>query len=408
MPRPQARSSLQIPAPVFAIATVAAVLVAFAGSPLPRITPDSAVYLTGAESIAESGEYSGCERSTTEYAPGYPAALAVFVVFGLDAPDAARIVNLLATALLVLAAAALALAAGLGRRAAIVVSLAAAVAPVTLRNGAAAWSEPAFCAILVVLLVAVVNEGQGLGARISARMAVVLGLSWALLLTRYSGLFVVPAIVLAAWLGSADLPRRTLRVAAFAAAVLAVPTLWYARNISVGTGPFGSRSGSAYSFWEILRQAPDGLSSIVLPVDVPLAIRLLALAPLVVAALLALRPYRLAPTVLGVVVAGYVVGVVYAASRTLLDPVDARLLSPVLVPGAVLVALGVTGDHARVGTRLLRALRAWSVATVVCIAVLAPGVAWYLHDADRALALDFSVSCADWPSRYDSLESPSP
>ncbi len=71
------RPRRRLPPPVYAIATAAAVLVAFAASPLPRITPDSAVYLTGAERIADSGRYESCEREITEYAPGYPAALAV-------------------------------------------------------------------------------------------------------------------------------------------------------------------------------------------------------------------------------------------------------------------------------------------------------------------------------------------
>ncbi len=406
MSSPQVRSGSQLPAPVYAIAAAAAVLVAFAASPLPRITPDAAIYLTGAEAIASSGEFAGCEREITEYAPGYSAAIAVFVLVGFDAPAASRIVNLLATAALVLASAALALAVGLGRIGVILVSLATAVAPVTLRNGAAAWSEPLFAALLAVLLVVIVNGGRGLEARISRRMAVVLVLSWALLMTRYSGLFVVPALVLATWLGSRATARRTLRVVAFAAGVLSVPALWYARNVSVGTGPFGSRSGSEYSFGEVLRQLPDGLSSIVLPVDVPLAIRLLALAPLALAAVLAFTPYRLSSAVLGAVVAGYVIGVTYAASRTLLDPIDARLLSPIFVPAAVLVALGVTGRGTETLTGLRRGLRAWAVATVLFLTLLAPGVAWYLHDAERTLDLDFPVTCADWPTRYDSLSAP--
>lgn len=364
--------------------------------------------MTGAEAIAGSGEFTGCEREITEYAPGYSAALAVFILVGLDAPDAARILSVLATATLVLAAAALALGSGLGRTAAILVSLATATAPAILRNGAAVWSEPAFCALLVLLLVALVNDGRGIEVRVSGRLAVVLALSWVLLLTRFSGLFVVPAIVLAAWLGSRDLPRRTLRLAVLALAVLAVPSLWYARNISVGTGPFGSRSDSEDSFAGILRQLADGASSIVLPVDVPLAIRLVVFVPLLLVAVLALRPFRLASAVLGAVVAAYIVGIAYAASRTLLDPVDARLLSPIFVPGAVLVALGATGVRETIGPIPRSVLRSWAVAVVVGMVVLAPGVAWYLHDADRALDLDFPVSCAEWPSRYESLTAPRP
>jgi hypothetical protein len=409
MASPERDPDRRIPGAVFAIAAAAAVLVAFAASPLPRITPDSAVYLTGAESIAESGEFAGCEREITEYAPGYSAALAVFVTAGLGAPDAARIVNALATAILVLLAALLARAAALGNTAPILVSLATAAAPVTFRNGAAVWSEQLFCALLAALLVAIVDSGRGLEARVSRRVGVVLLLSWALLYTRYSGLFVVPAILLAAWLGSRDLPQRVLRVTALAGAVGAVPALWYLRNVDAGTGPLGSRSGSGDSFGETLRQLPDGLSSIILPVDTPLVLRFAVFVPLALAAALALRrPVGLVPAVLWVVVGAYVVGLAYAATRTILDPVDARLLSPIFVPGAVLVAVGVTQLRGQVEAPLRRALRLWAVAVVVCMVLIAPGVVWYLHDVDRELVLDFPVSCADWPARYDLLRAPPP
>ncbi len=314
--------------------------------------------------------------------------------------------NVLATAVLVLAAAALALATGLGTRATLAVALVAAIAPVTLRNGAAAWSEPLFSALLVLLLLMALDAGRGLEIRLTRRLALVLALAWALLLVRYSGLFVVPALLLCAWLGSRDRPRRLVRVALFGGAVLAVPALWYARNVDAGTGPFGSRSGSRYSVLEVLGQVPDGLSSVLLPVDVPAAVRILVLVPLLVAAVLALRSLATSPLVLATTVAAYTLGVTIAAMRTLLDPVDARLLSPVLVPAAVLIALGVEAAGTRSLYRLQRFLKAYAVAVVAVMALIAPGVAWYLHDADRALELDFPVDCADWPSLYPELRAP--
>ena len=323
---------------------------------------------------------------------------------GLDAPDGARIVSVLSTALLVVAASMLAQATGLGRRTAFVVALATVVAPVTLRNGAAVWSETVFSALLVLLLLAIVNSGRGLAVRASGRVAVVLALSWALLLTRYSGLFVVPAVVVAGWLGSRSLDRRALRVVALTGGVLVLPALWSLRNVHVGTGLYGSRSPSPYSILDVLWQVPDGLSSVGLPVDVPLVIRLAVLVPLVVAAVLGVLRNRLPTTVLGVAVAGYVAGVAYAATRTSLDHVDARLLSPVLVPGAVLVAHGIASGSLEL--RVQRILRTYAAVVVGAMALIAPGVAWYLHDADRAVELDFPVSCADWPSRYDSLRAP--
>jgi hypothetical protein len=227
----------------------------------------------------------------------------------------------------------------------------------------------------------------------------VLVLAWALLLTRYSGLFVLPAFVLAAWLGSRSLPRRALRVGAFAVAVPAVPGLWYARNAAEDGRLFGSRSPSDDSVLDVLLQVPDGLSSILLPVDVPVAIRVAVLLLVVLVAAVSLRTLEAAPAVLGTLVLVYVAGVAWSATRTVLDPVDARLLSPVFVPGAVLVALGAT--RLEVGNQLHRFLRAAAIAFLACMVAIAPGIVWYLHGADRAFVLDFPVDCAEWPGSYE-------
>jgi hypothetical protein len=384
---------------VIAIAAVSAALVAFSASPLPRITPDAAVYLTAAESLADDGVFSSCERPITEYAPGYSAVLSVFVRMGMAATDAARLVTILATFALVLGAAALARAAGLGPTATTLVALATAVAPSTLRNGAAAWSEQLFCALLVAVFAAVLHRGRGLEVRASGRVAVVLVLAWALLLTRYSGLFALPALVLAAWLGSRGLPRRGLRVAAFAAAVPAVPALWYSRNAAEDGSFFGSRSRPEDSVLDVLLQVPDGLSSILLPVDVPVAIRVAVLVLVLLVAVVSLRALETAAAVLATLLLVYVAGMAWSATQTVLDPVDTRLLSPVFVPGAVLVALGAT--RLVVAHRLQRFLRASAIALLACMIAIAPGIVWYLHGADRAFVLDFPVDCAEWPDRYE-------
>ena len=319
----------------------------FAASPLPRVTPDSASYLTGSERIAESGRFESCVGPITLFAPGYPAALSPLVAVGLDAPDAARIVNTLATLALVLGAGCLARGAGLSRTISMVVALATAVSYATLRNGALVWSEPLFCAILVWLLTLAVRSGRGLDARVSPRLACVLLLAWALLLTRHSGVFLLPAVVLAAWLGSSTSTRRGARVGAFCVALVAVPALWWARNVRIDGDPFGRRSDSRFSVLEILDQFPNGLTSLALPNAFPVALRFAIAVPLVAAAVLAWRwvdtpRLRVGVAVLTTATLVYAAAVTVAAMRTVVDPIDTRLLSPILVPLAVLIALGVS------------------------------------------------------------------
>ena len=186
------------------IAVLASVAVAFAASPLPRVTPDSASYLTGAERIAESGRFESCVGPITLFAPGYSAAMAPLVAVGARCTRrGSHREHVLATLALVLGAGCLA--AGrrfvtnrLGHRR-------SRRQPSRTRPFA---TEPSsgrsrcFCAILVWLLTLAVERGRGLDVRFSTRLAAVLLLAWALLLTRHSGVFLLPAVVLAAWLGS--------------------------------------------------------------------------------------------------------------------------------------------------------------------------------------------------------------
>jgi hypothetical protein len=388
------------------VSVVAAAGVAFGASPLPRITPDSASYLTGAEMLADDGRFASCDGPIAVFAPGYSAAMAPLVALGADATNAARIVNVLATLVIVLATAALAAAAGLSRRTCLLVAIAVAVAYATLRDGALAWSEPLFCALLGALLVTVVGGGKGLALRLSARLVVVVAFTWALLLTRHSGVFVLPAVVAGAWLGSSAVPQRVVKAFVFTLSLPAVPALWWARNVHVEGDAFGRRSGSRYDVLDVLGQLPDGLSSVGLPTAVPEVLRLAVLVPLVAAAALAFprssgsAKTRLTVSVLGIAAVVYGGAVTIAAMRTVVDPIDTRLMSPLLVPVAVLVAVGVAGPVSR-RPRLERGLGGYALMLVAVTALLAPGVVWRGHQAERTLAtIPDDVSCADWPARY--------
>ena len=381
------------------LAVLAAAGVAIAASPVPRVTPDSASYLTGAERLADGRGFEDCTGPIAVFAPGYSAAMAPLVAAGVGSPAAALVVNTAATVALVLGAAILAAAAGLSRGRCVLVALAVATSFATLRDGALVWSEPLFCALLAVLLVVAVDRGRGVRLRPSPRVGAALVLAWALLLTRHSGLFVAPAIVAAAWLGSAGLPRRLLRTGAFAVALLVVPAVWWARNVHVEGDAFGRRSASRFDALEVLSQVPDALSSLTLPNALPEALRLVALAPLAVAAALAWPRSRrddrarVVVWVLGIAALAYGLGVTLAAMHTVVDPIDTRLLSPLLVPAAVLAAIGVTRARSLLGGVAL--------VTIAATTVLAPGVVWRGHAAERSLAnVPSDVSCADWPERY--------
>jgi hypothetical protein len=189
--------------------------------------------------------------------------------------------------------------------------------------------------------------------------------------------------------------------------LLAVPALWWARDLHVDGSVFGRRSGSSFGALEVLWQLPDGVSSLALPRALPLALRLVVLAGVLAAAALAFpasrRDARARVTVwvLSIAVVVYGLAVTGAAMRTVVDPIDTRLMSPLLVPGAVLVAISVSAGTAGLPRLLQSALRVVVLALVTALVVLAPGVVWRGHTAERSLAnVPDDVSCADWPAQY--------
>ena len=108
---------------------------------------------------------------------------------------------------------------------------------------------------------------------------------------------------------------------------------------------------------------------------------------------------RIAVVVLATATCVYLAAVTLAAMRTVVDPIDTRLLSPILVPMAVLVALGVSFPR----TRLEAGLAGFALSVVAAMTLIAPGVVWRGHDAQRTLAtIPDDVSCAEWPKLYSS------
>jgi hypothetical protein len=174
--------------------------------------------------------------------------------------------------------------------------------------------------------------------------------------------------------------------------------VWWARNVGIDGDPFGRRSESRFDVADVLEQLLDGLSSVALPSALPLALRLALLVPVLAAACLAWRRGPRVPVVvLTASAAVYTIAVTVAATRTVVDPVDTRLLAPILVPMAVLVAVGIASPR----SRLERGLGGVVLVLVAVMAVLAPGVAWRGHEAERSLSnIPDDLSCADWPAEY--------
>ncbi len=171
------------------------------------ISPDSTIYLAGAQSLLAGTGYALDGAPITHFPPLFPLLLAVVGFFQHDLVQAARELNaslfgfnLAIIALLVYLAA--------GRR--LWVSMLAAAFVLTaeplVELHAWAWSEPLFIALILTSLLLLVAYGRGPRLVYLIRSAILLGLA---VTTRYIGLGLLPAGAIFVYLAR---PRREIKV----------------------------------------------------------------------------------------------------------------------------------------------------------------------------------------------------
>ena len=318
----------------------------------PGIEPDSVEYFSAATSLAEHGTLETLDGTTlTLFPPGYPALIAAPVWVGVDPADAARGIGALSAGAIV------ALAYVLLRRhvrSNVVIALGtllAAVAPVTLVIGSEALSEAVFSVVVLGFLCLLGDRNV---APSRAQVGALVVAIWIAFMMRYLGLVLVPlgAYEISRRRGAPKLSFDLKRAIAFTALAVAVPVAWMARNVFVaGVGPMGERIAAGRTLPGNVSSALNTATAWLVPKRIPYGPRAV-LAALVIVALVALvvvqlrRSERsrasaraLAPIVAFVIL--FSVALVVSASITEIDPLDNRLLSPILVPLIVIGAWGI-------------------------------------------------------------------
>ena len=322
------------------------------------VSPDSAVYLSGARNLAAGRGYVDYSlRPITAFPVGFSATLALGEKIGIDARDGARWLNASAFGALVLLT--FALACRHLRQRWLAVGAAGAVAGSAPLFGvfSQAWTEPVFCvlvlAVLLVLERLTVQRSRGAWWLVTAGL-----LTSAAFAYRYSGLTLLVLSVLVIGVaaradGFAAVLRRTLLYLSVASVL---PALIIARNLSEGSSAFGPRGSSIETLggvthslaaaWRTWVLAGNGSSSSLGWVALVGAATLLALG-LTVAYRehgARLRPPDAAPLLpLLAFIAGYVGYLVVSEFVTNINAIDDRLLSPTLAPVVVLVTIAL--DH---------------------------------------------------------------
>jgi hypothetical protein len=341
------------------------------------ISPDSAVYIGAARSLARGHGFtlpadSGTFAPIVHYAPLYPALLALFSLDGPDAIAVAKWINvLLFFANVFFAGAVVYSATGLVLASVATACLVATAFPMMLIHSMA-WSEPLFVLLQSLSILFLLLYFWHSTRRSLLAAAVAIGLS---ILGRYAGLSLVASGMLGViFLGSAEMKQRLREAGIFLAVSLLPIALWMVRNQRVG----GTATNRTIGFH------PAGLDQVSDIIETVgswfsafwLSSREIQLLSLCVVAFAGLLIWLLSRTMVAraesafaeqlktvlflttFVVANYLL--LLFVSISLLDvqtPLDSRILSPSYIPSVLFVVLGVTFLTQRkqksVGSRLI-------------------------------------------------------
>jgi hypothetical protein len=257
------------------LAALSAVLVLVATRHGPGTSPDSVEYVASARNLFEGRGFTSAGGDTlTAWPPGLPAVLALGLHVGIEPSTTARVVNAAAMAAIVLLTFVLLRRHVRSARAGLIGTALVALSPTLLRTADMIWSEPLFCALLLAFVV-LAEDLMRNPARGTALLVAAAVLVWAASLVRWVGIALIPAGMVATYLGR---PRegRVRRVVAFGALAAVVPALWLIRNVTTGNSLAGRRPTVHRSPTDTIRTLLLGIGRVVVPDGAPNALTELA------------------------------------------------------------------------------------------------------------------------------------
>jgi hypothetical protein len=336
------------------------------------ISPDSAAYLAAADGIASGHGVVGADgRAMSLYAPGLPALLALPARWGV-AEDAARWLNLAVLALLVGS-----LAWWLSRVVRLPLAVGAAglvglSAPI-LEIHSWLWSEPVYV-LLVAVWLALLVRISGSRDRLLGLVALTGGVAALATLVRYSGVALAPTAAVVLLARAVPVRRRLADCLVYGVTFAAPVGAWLARNVlatgeitgervanAAGPGAIAHEGLTTIGAWFVPAGSSGGLRDLLTVVLVAVVVGLGV-------AVVRRRPAasdgrRAVLTVCGTFVSVTFAAMVLMTSRTNVDPLSDRLLSPLVLP--LLVLLVVALDVALDGVPRRRAVALAAVSAMV-------------------------------------------
>jgi hypothetical protein len=316
------------------------------------LEPDAVTFISTARNlVAGNGLHPVHSPTLTIFPPGFPVLLAAGHPLGLDAGTVAHIVNIAASAVIVVLAYVLLRRHVRTTTAALLGTAFVALVPPLLEVYRVALSEPLFYVVALVFLLILENLVASDAPPRWSAFVVPTVLIWIAFSLRYVGLIllIAGALMLLLQLRRWGTGVALRRAVVFGAAGGSLPVAWMVRNTIVGDGPQGGRTGASRGVpsnsYQYLKTVAGWMS------PPPTALRLLVLAVVVVlvgfgfsratrSGALTNAAVRSHLTLITFVVV-YSVYVIAVASRFAIEILDDRLLMPLVVPLVVLVTWGI-------------------------------------------------------------------
>lgn len=380
---------------------------------------DAVVYLSAADSYADTGrliDFRG--RELTTFAPGLPMLVGTLFRAGIDVETIGRALGvsaLVATLLCTYVVARQVVSTvRLGWAAVAVVGLSVS----TIRVFAYLKTEALFSALvmsaLALGLLAVRRQRTPPWWVVS--IAVVVS---AATTVRYIGFTLIPMAALAAALASRNrgmfVGVRSVLITGFSASVgLGLVAV---RNLHLGSDPLGPRAPSGLTVSSVVTDTLSVLGSYLVPFDSSSTVRMwcgiVAVGLVALGGVVACRRRSMPGVYLGIFICGYLATLIYSEFATVIQPVNERLLAPVLPAMVVLAILGLSRpagrpDHAYRGVGLLtrvRRLVAWCVLIFMLTTSSMSSVAFALETSRSGLGYN-SRSSRDSPTAQAVLDLP--
>jgi 4-amino-4-deoxy-L-arabinose transferase-like glycosyltransferase len=335
------------------------------------LTSDSISYVTGAQNIANGDGYTGPDgEPLVLWPPMLSALLAAPELLGVSASNAAAVLNVVATAVLVAISGVV-----LSRLARPAIAAAGtmmvAFAYALQHVGSHLWSEPLFDLLVLAALVLAARVAGRPQLRTTAWLGLLVA---AAVLTRYAGVVLLPAAATAVLLPLRSWADRARHLAVLAAASSLPVAGWLARNERVASALTGERDGASVGLAARRHEVLETVTRWFLPLHDPGPARTIAVV-LVVLCVAAVVPAWLSRRrttwiVLAVFLATGLPVMAVITDAAGADRLDDRLLAPFVAPLLLLVTLSVDSLLDLVDARAPAV--SYGVASVLLVACVLP------------------------------------